>query len=155
MEPEIKEMKGLKIIGLQCQTQMGKTMQDLPKLWDEFMARMNEIKNRIGKDVAYGVSTTDDPTGQKFYYLAGIEVSDDSAIPHDMTSMKIAAKKYAVFIHKGPVSKIGETYEVIFNEWLPSSRKNVDMKAPHLERYDERFKDDENSVMEILVPLKS
>ncbi len=154
MEPEIREISEFKIVGLQCQTEMGKTMEDLPKLWDEYMRRMGEIKNRIDEKVGYGVSTPHDPESKKFTYLAGVEVSDDSNVPEGMTSIAIRSGKYVVFIHKGPVAKIGETYDYIWNEWLPKSSKKIDVRAPCLERYDERFKDDADSAMEILFLLE-
>ncbi len=47
MEPEIRELSKFKIVGLQCQTEVGETMVDLSKLWDEFMGRIGEIKNRL------------------------------------------------------------------------------------------------------------
>ena len=153
MEPEIREISEFKIVGLQCQTELGKTMEDLPKLWDEYMPRMGEIKNRIDEKVGYGVSIAEDPESKKFTYLAGVGVTDDSTIPEGMTSITIKEGKYVVFTHKGSLTKIGETYDFIWNEWLPKSGKKIDVRAPCLERYDERFKDDENSVMEILFPL--
>lgn len=147
-------MPGFKIVGLQCDTEMGKTMEHLPKLWDQFMPRISEIKNCVDVKVGYGVSTAEDPTSKKFKYLAGVEVTDDREIPSGMVSITIKPRKYAVFTHKGPVARIGETYDAIWKEWLPASGKKIDMRAPCLERYDERFRDDENSVMEILFPLE-
>ena len=155
MEPEIREISEFKIIGLQCQTEMGKTMEDLPKLWDEYMGRLDEIKNRVDDKVGFGVSISDDPSSKKFTYLAGAEVTDDSNIPEGMTMIIIKPAKYVVFTHKGPIEKLGETYNNIWNEWLPKSNLKVNVKAPCLERYDDRFKDDESSIMEILFTLES
>jgi AraC family transcriptional regulator len=115
---------------------------------------MNEIKDRIDEKVGYGVSIPHDPESKKFTYLAGVEVSGDSNVPKGMTSITIRSGKYVVFIHKGPVVKIGETYDYIWNEWLPKSGKKIDVRSPCLERYDERFKDDEDSAMEILFLLE-
>lgn len=155
IQPEIREILGFKVVGLQRQTEMGKTMEHLPKLWDQFMSRMSEIKNRTKENVGYGISISSDPMPKKFTYVAGAEVTDDSEIPDGMTSITIRPGKYVVFTHKGPVARVGETYDAIWKEWLPTSGKRIDMTAPCLERYDERFKDDDNSVMEILFPLES
>jgi predicted transcriptional regulator YdeE len=70
MEPEIREISEFKIVGLQCQTEMGKTMEDLPKLWNEFMGRIDEIKNRVDDKVGYGISIVDGHSSKKFTYLA-------------------------------------------------------------------------------------
>jgi AraC family transcriptional regulator len=154
MEPEIREISEFKVVGLQCQTEMGKTMEDLPKLWDEYMRRIGEIKDRVQEKVGYGISIASDSSSKKFTYLAGTEVSDDNNIPEGMTSITIKSGNYIVFTHKGPVSKIGETYDYIWKEWLPKSDKKIEIKAPCIERYGENFKDDENSIMEILFLLK-
>ena len=155
IQSEIREIREFKLIGLQCETEMGKTMERLPKLWDQFISRSSEIKNRINERTGYGISIADDPTSKKFTYIAGVEVTDDSEIPHGMISTTIRAGRYAVFKHKGPVARIGATYDAIWKEWLPVSKQKINMKAPCLERYDERFRDDDNSVMEILFPLES
>ena len=80
MEPEIREISEFKIVGLQCKTGMDKIMEDLPKLWDEYMRRKDEIKDRIDEKLGYGVYILEDPTSKKFTYLAGVEVSNDNNI---------------------------------------------------------------------------
>lgn len=46
----------------------------------------------------------------------------------------IPGGKFAIFIHQGPFENLDQTYQKIFNEWMPAS-KHIMRKAPILEYY--------------------
>ena len=71
-----------------------------------------------------------------------------------MKVWRLPATNYALFHHRGPVGRIGETFNYIYGTWLPRSKYKLAPSAS-LERYDGRFgSGGENSEMDILVPLK-
>jgi AraC family transcriptional regulator len=61
----------------------------------------------------------------------------------DLTYVKIPAQKYAIFCHRGHVSKLKDTAAAIWHEWLPASHRNVSHPlggAPQMiEYYAENF----------------
>ena len=74
-------------------------------------------------------------------------------VPAGMEQRVVEAGKWAVFTHKGPVRRLGETMEFIFKTWLPNSGMKM-RKGPQMEVYDRRFKmDSEESAMDILIPV--
>ncbi|MFW5782299.1 MAG: GyrI-like domain-containing protein [Candidatus Muiribacteriaceae bacterium] len=76
-------------------------------------------------------------------------------MPDDMIGKTLPENSYAVFTHKGEVSKIKMTYEYIYTTWLPGSDYEP-AGCYDFEMYDRDFKveDPENSVMYICIPVK-
>ncbi|OGH61248.1 MAG: hypothetical protein A3G34_03475 [Candidatus Lindowbacteria bacterium RIFCSPLOWO2_12_FULL_62_27] len=68
----------------------------------------------------------------------------------------IAGGKYAVFLHAGPYEKLGETYNAIFSQWLPSSGAKL-RDVPGYEIYlnNPKRTKPENLKTEICVPVAS
>jgi len=130
----------------------------IPKLWDKYLKRTGEIKNRKN-DFSIGLCEYIADKTQKKHpdeclYMAGVEVSDFSFVPEEMTSKIIPAGRYAIFTHKGTLDKLEHTMNYIFGSWLPKSGEEL-RDAPDLELYDHRFKhDSENSEIDIYIPIK-
>jgi AraC family transcriptional regulator len=76
-------------------------------------------------------------------------------IPEGMTYKRVPAHQYAFFTHYGPISRIYDTYDHIYNKILPRSAYEVDNSACTIEWYDERFKmETPDSEYDIYVPVK-
>ena len=118
--------------------------------WQAFALQMGGVPGRIG-NAAYGVCRMSDGGG--FEYICGVEVADFSAVPQTWSRINLPATRYAVFVHRGPVSSIRATFESIWRDWLPTSGFQV-ADAPLLERYGEDF-DSASATgnVEIWVPL--
>jgi AraC-like DNA-binding protein len=71
-------------------------------------------------------------------YICGVEVSEFSRVPAEMTRLRIPEHKYAVFTHREHISAIRRTWFTIFNKWLPESGYKL-AEAPEFERYDSAF----------------
>lgn len=130
----------------------------IPKLWDVYMERSHEIKNRNGPiDMGVCEPVTNRSLKQhpaECYYLAGTEVPSNSDIPEGMTLKKVPAGRYAVFTHKGKLEKLQHTMNYIYGSWLPKSGEQL-RDAPDLEIYDHRFKfGAEDSELDIYIPVK-
>ncbi|MFP3567018.1 GyrI-like domain-containing protein [Paraburkholderia sp. SIMBA_030] len=127
--------------------------QGIPSQWQRFGAYYGKVPAQVG-GVAYGVCYNADDSGN-FDYLCGVEVSDFSALPAELSRVRIPAQRYAVFSHREHISTIRRTWNTIWNQWLPASG-HVPADAPNFERYDEKF--DPVSGMgglEIWLPLKA
>ena len=107
--------------------------------------------------VAYGVSLFKGAgSGECEYCLAGVEVSDFSGLPSELSQLRIPAHKYAVFPHREHVSRIWNTIDAIGQKWLPGSGYKVAADAlGFFEPYDENF-DPQTGFggMEVWMPIK-
>src|SRR5207244_5615498 len=92
--------------------------------------------------IAYGVIFCVE-NSSTISYLCGVEVSDFSSLPLEFTIVSIPAQRYAVFSHRGHVSRIRETIEAIGSKWFPESVQEPARRsgeAPDFfERYTEQF----------------
>ena len=117
--PRFETGKPLLIAGLgaryNCETSAG-----IPAQWQRFVPHIGHIPGQVGR-VAYGVRCNSDDAGN-MDYICGVEVADFSGVPPDMSRVRIAAQKYAVFTHRDHVSTIRRTWSTIWNGWLPASR---------------------------------
>ncbi len=86
-------------------------------------------------------------------YLAGVQVESLSVVPEGMFSYIIPAGRYAGMTHKGPLSKIKETFDMIIN-WLSlMNYEQYDIVC--FEVYDERFRgEDEASEFDMYIQIK-
>ena len=155
MIPKIEELKPKKLIGFHMEMSLSadKTMG----LWQRFMPRWGEIKNRIGTDYIsmqnYGDNWTFLPESL-FEKWAVVEVSSFSGVPSGMETYVLQGGKYAVFIHHGPAHAAGKTMQYIFREWLPESANELDNRE-HFEILPEGYDPmDPAAEEEIWIPIK-
>lgn len=157
MEPKTEFLSQRIILGLRAdfatQEEMDKNgVAIIMALWARFNERRGEIHTQMGPD-SYGVIVSSGNQGG-MGYLAGIETSDPKAVPAEMTTIPVPEGNYAVFTHRGPLSKIRETMAAIYGGWVPRNKAMM-RNAPHLEIYGERFDaDSEDSEFEVCVPVK-
>jgi AraC family transcriptional regulator len=110
--------------------------QGIPEQWQRFAPYAGNIPGQVGR-TAYGVCCNSDGTGS-FEYVAGVEVASFADIPSELTRVRIAAQRYAVFSHRAHISKLRGTVYTIWNQWLPASGHTI-ADAPDFERYGEDF----------------
>jgi AraC family transcriptional regulator len=154
MQPKIITKPAFKAVGL---SYIGKNEAgEIPKMWDQFNARYDEVK-AIEPSRCYGLCFSDIPDAAEgqFEYLAACEVADDQDIPQGMVYREVPEHKYAVFTHHGKLDKLGETYEYIYNTWLPQSGYQVHPSKYDMEVYDERYiHQSDDSEFDIYVALE-
>jgi AraC family transcriptional regulator len=154
LSPRFENGKALAIAGSR-QHYRPEAMSGIAAQWERFMPRIGKIPGEVGK-VAYGACSTGKDS---IDYLAGVEVADTSKTPKDLASIHIPAQRYAVFSHKGHVSKLHDTLEAIGRDWQSAwGRKKAETKgAPaFFERYGEGFdpKTGKGDI-EVWVPVES
>jgi AraC family transcriptional regulator len=131
------------------------TMNEISGLWQRFTPYLGGIPGQVG-GVAYGVCF---PSSDGFDYLSGVEVLSSSGLPDGFSVVSMPVQKYAVFSHRGHVSKLHETCDAIEREWLPRSQHafaHGTLGAPgFFERYGEGFDPRTGSGdVEVWVPIK-
>ncbi|MGZ9584406.1 GyrI-like domain-containing protein [Paenibacillus marinisediminis] len=113
-------------------------------LWDELYERMDEIEFIANRNIGFGLICN-------MRYMAGIQVSSTEKIPEGMDSITVPANEYAVFVHKGQIQFLKQTWDLIAQKYSI----HCNMSEPSFERYDERFNPiSDDSILEIYVPLK-
>jgi AraC family transcriptional regulator len=123
----------------------------IPALWQRFVAYLGHVPGQVGH-VTYGIMHGDDETG--FDYMAGVEVSRMDGLPAELTRMRLEARRYVVFTHKGHISTIAATMQAIWSRGLAEAGIELD-QAPGFERYGETF-DSQTGVggVEVWLPAK-
>ncbi len=123
------------VVGIKETVQPGSSV--IQSLWTEFALRKAEIEYALNPCKLLGLceympELTDE---SQFCYVAGIEVSSLNNIPRGMFSKNIPRSKYAVFTHKGPLSRLKTAYDYIYGAWLPYSGYEV-AELDTIEAYD-------------------
>lgn len=126
----------------------------IPAQWQQFNQYFGHIPGAVGKS-AYGICTRTTPD-DGFDYTAGMAVKSLDDLPEGFVGFRLPARRYAVFLHKDHISRIGSTCAAIDSEWRPNAAETV-AEGPlmMIEHYDERF-DPRNGEggAEIWVPLQ-
>jgi AraC family transcriptional regulator len=150
-EPAIVEGKPLLVAGLQ-RSYSHESNAGIPAQWQEFGPQLGHVPGQVNA-CAYGVVLNGDDEGN-YDYLCGVEVSDFSRLPKEMTRLRLPEQRYAVFAHRGHVSAIRATCSAIWSEWLPGSGYEA-ADRPFFELYRESFDPQTGSGgIEIWVPLR-
>jgi AraC family transcriptional regulator len=140
------------VVGLAERHSFGAT-QGIPAQWQRFMKHYAEIPDKA-QPIPLGISANMDDDGN-FEYMAAVQVTKVSDLPKELRQWRIPAQHYAVFRHDAHVSTIGQTYEAIWNEWLPAHGRRV-ANGPAIERHLETF-DPRTGLggVEIWIPLET
>ena len=175
MELEIKKLPGFKVVGL---LYTGKNEhQEIPALWGQFTQRGEELCPRDTK-VCFGIcrvpgqepslqleysyageesneqTATDMPVD--FEYLAGVEYKEGQTLPTGTLIREVPDCNVAVFKHVGAVDTLHQTYNNIYNTWLPASAYQPLELGFDMEVYTDEFNHfAPDSVMYIYVPIKT
>jgi TetR/AcrR family transcriptional regulator, transcriptional repressor for nem operon len=136
--PRFEDGRPMLLAGLRDEYTMA-TMREIPALWRRFDPYLGKLPQQIS-GVTYGVCF---PSSEGFGYMAGVEVRSAQGLPEELSVVTMPVERYAVFTHKGHISKLSETCRAIEHEWLPRSRYSFALGAPgapgFFERYGESF----------------
>jgi predicted transcriptional regulator YdeE len=113
------------------------TRAKIPQQWERLAPHLGKVRGQVGQDV-YGVCHAAAPDG-RFEYLAGVAVSSPEGLPKGFTTVKVAARRYAVFTHAGHVSSLPATIDAIWTRWAPDCGLPLAQGAPCFERYTPEF----------------
>ena len=143
------------ILKLACISQAydtGTELVGIPDQWQTAMSYASAFPYLLSGP-RYGVCDMNEET-RIMTYSCGFAIDKGMDIPPEMDAQTIQPAEYAVFRHNGHVSLISETFEAIFELWLPNSPYEP-TGAPELEVYSEDFNPfSETGFVEIWVPVK-
>nr|WP_298724798.1 AraC family transcriptional regulator [uncultured Steroidobacter sp.] len=150
--PRFEEGKALLLAGIgaryKCENKAG-----IPSQWERFLSYFGHIPDQVD-NVAYGVVHNVDDGGN-IEYLCGAQVRDFSRTPPELSTLRLAPQRYAIFKHRDHVSAISGTFAAIWGRWVPESGHAV-VDAPTLEVYGPEFDSKTgHGGFEIWVPIKS
>jgi len=159
MQPTIVHLKEKILIG--CFSKMNFIENKTGALWQSFMPRLKEIKNKLSADLFSVQLYNDDYNFNQFnpsdsftkWALAEVSAFDD--VPVNMETLIIPQGLYAVFLHKGSNAD-NSTFQYIFQTWLPNSTQYLLDNRPHFEILGEKYKNNDfSSEEQIWIPIKS
>jgi AraC family transcriptional regulator len=161
MTPHIVSSPALHLVGLEARfigpmSPEANNHQVIPQLFTQFFQRRAELP--ATKDgVTYGACHCLPPAQRtredELVYLVGVDVPKGTTVPAGMKVWEVPAATYAIFTHRGPITRIDETYAYIFGTWMPRADYSP-VDAPNVERYDGRFGDGgEKSEMDIMIAV--
>jgi predicted transcriptional regulator YdeE/DNA-binding transcriptional MerR regulator len=140
MEPKIISRPAFTVVGVRY---YGKNEhQEISQLWAEFNKRSEEIRYVSDEPAAFGICQCYPETDQsgEFEYVAGFRVDRAGELPTNMVSRDIPAHTYAVFTHIGALEKLSDTYQYIYQVWMPQSGYKA-VGGLDFEYYNGDFKD--------------
>jgi AraC family transcriptional regulator len=129
--PRFESLKTLLIAGL-GERYNSETSANIPAQWQRFTPHLGHIPGQVGR-TAYGVLCNGDDAGNT-EYICGVEVSDFSRVPAELSRLRIPEQRYVVFTHRDHIATIRRTWFTIWNKWLPASGHQV-AEGPEFERY--------------------
>lgn len=133
--PRFEDAPTLLIAGLGARYAQGGDSA-IPSQWQRLVQYLGSISSEV-PGVTYGVGANFDEDNS-FDYITGVEVKSFADLPEGFATIRLPARRCAVFTHRGHVSGIPTTMGGIWRDWLPASgHKFAD--APFFERYDRRF----------------
>lgn len=117
--PRIERLGPMRLAGLKKHYATGSSA-GIPALWQDFGPIIPTIEGITGAG-AYGV-VGDMPEGcDDFDYMAAVEVTESADVPNDLATLRIPARTWAKFTHKGHITTIRATCGAIFGDWLPTT----------------------------------
>ena len=147
----------IKLIGKSIETTLAENKTGM--LWASFMPRKKEIINPVSSNLFSieifnpEVSMAQFTPHTKFEKWAAIQVDTFQQVPEGLSTLRIPAGLYAVFLYKGKSSEYAKIFQYIFQTWLPSSSYQLDTR-PHFEVMGEKYKNDHpDSEEELWIPI--
>jgi AraC family transcriptional regulator len=134
--PRIEHRPTLLLAGL-TEHYTDETSAGIPNQWQRFAPWIGNVPGGTSRPVAYGVVCNADDGGA-FDYMSAVEVGDFAAVPPELSRLRLAAQRYAVFANPGHVTQIRPTCHHAWGEWLPASGETA-ADAPFVEFYPEAF----------------
>ncbi|PKO13233.1 MAG: AraC family transcriptional regulator [Chloroflexi bacterium HGW-Chloroflexi-10] len=118
MEPKFVTKPAFMVVGMRY---FGKNQAgEIPRLWDAFLPHLGEIQQTDESCDSFGICNQPDAEGN-FEYVAGLPVTCVDSLPEGMVARLVPQQDYAVFVHVGGLDTLGQTYEYIYQQWLPNS----------------------------------
>jgi AraC family transcriptional regulator len=149
--PRVANFRSLLVAGL-SERYNAESVGGIPAQWQRFQPYLGNIPGQVGR-TGYGVIYNTDDAGN-VEYMSGVEVSDFSRLPAELSRLRIPEQRYVVFTQRDHITTIQQTWFTIFNKGLPESG-HQHSGGPEFERYGEEFNPTTGEGgFEIWIPVK-
>ena len=164
MEPKFIDVQAFDVVGYALETTNaeGENNVAIPQFWQEYMQEKlyETLEKQPGADgsIEYGICFPSDPNTGRFRYCIGLKTSAITEADPNLFTGSVPAGHYAVFTTP-PAERsqfsatIQQTWQHIFQTWLPQSGYQMAEGHPDFELYDERCHTDNGAVMDIYIPI--
>ncbi|MHA2245700.1 MAG: GyrI-like domain-containing protein [Candidatus Hodarchaeales archaeon] len=148
MEVEIQTQSAFTIMGLQ---ERGKNAEFIPAIWERFLKRSDEIKEKIKSNTIYGLSYHKNKSTKEFSYLVGHEIEPGTEVPEGFVTNTIPKLTYVVVKCTSPT--LSEAWHFASKWIVQNGYKDNSYSFGEYEVYPESFKDEKTDMMYIYVPI--
>jgi predicted transcriptional regulator YdeE len=102
-------------IAVRTTNEHGKSMIDIPKLWEQFFSEniMDKIPNKINNTLYCVYTDYEGDYTMPYTTLLGCKVSNLDSMPNGLLGKSIGGGQYSVFTAKGRI-----TDGIVYEEWL-------------------------------------
>jgi len=153
LTPRFAEGDRMRVIGLGARYDAA-TWERIPGQWARLQQRLGEVRGRA--DAArFGLFYQLSESPLEFEYLCGVIVDEDAPLPVGFVERRLAARRHAVFTHRGDLAGLRPLVHAIFGDWLPRSGHAAAGNPDFVEVYGEDFDPVRlQGVIEVWVPLE-
>ncbi|WP_268849360.1 GyrI-like domain-containing protein [Flavobacterium aestivum] len=150
----IQKIKSFCVIGISVRTtnENGQAGQDIPALWNKFMAEgiTEKIPNKFD-DTLFCVYTDYEKDHTKPYTtILGCKVENLSNIPNGMVGKTFEEAEYEKFVAKGDIFQ-----GMVFDEWTKIWNSDLDRTyTADFEVYGEKAQNPKNAEVDIFIAVK-
>ncbi|PYI56313.1 AraC family transcriptional regulator [Paenibacillus flagellatus] len=152
LEPAFVRLDELHVVGMSI---TGVNSDEVGALWRTFRARLSELGREPDREgVFYAVVELTGEQWEVSYTACVVTGGEPVPVPAGMVAKSIPAATYAVFSHRGTLARLNDTFQYIYETWLPRSGY-IRTNGPEFARYDPRYlgPDHEDSVLDLYIPV--
>lgn len=122
LTPTYIRLDAFQVGGLIVEGNLSSVVPKAIGLWRQFVSRFGEIPSPIEPHIQYGINEIIQSAQElMFRYMTCVKIHSLDELPKGFIGKYIPASDYAVFHYEGEPNRIGEVYDAIYGEWLPSS----------------------------------
>lgn len=160
VHPEIVELPEIKVAGIRGETSLKDNR--IAMLWQEFFRKHTHIPHLSMPKRCFGICEACNENNvysmsPEIIYteVVSMEVDSFEGLPDQFVQRIITGGRYAVFTHKGSISKLPQTFNYIWGTWLLNTKEELDDRED-LELYDHRYLgyDHPDSMIDLYIPIK-
>lgn len=142
------------VIGISVRTtnENGKSGQDIPALWNQFMSEgiRNKIPGKVSEAIFCIYTDYEKDHTRPYTTILGCEVESLNFIPENMVGKTIETAGYVQFTAKGNLSE-----GIVFNKWLEIWNSDLNRSfTTDFEVYGEKTQDPENAAVDLFIAIQ-
>lgn len=147
----IHQLPRTSLMGVMIRTNMEKTVQDCPRLWQNFMKEFQSSGMPMTLEfAAFGVSANYDCSNGSFDYWVAVPAC--SGAPESWKQVIVPGGAYGM-LTVPTVQHLRDAYDIFYTQWLGAQSEYVlDDSGMSFEKYDDRY--NKTGELELYVPVR-